>query len=46
VQAAIKEQIKLLSQIRQHKPVATKDFDKLIDSLRTALAYVLDDTEQ
>jgi len=45
VQAAIKEQVKLLSQIRQHKLVATKDFDKLIDSLRTALAYVLDNSK-
>jgi len=45
VQAAIKEQIQLLSKIRQHKPVATKDFDKFINSLRTALAYVLDNSK-
>jgi len=45
VQAAIKEQTQLLSQIRQHKPVATKDFDKFINSLRTALAYVLDNSK-
>jgi len=45
IQAAIKEQIKLLSQIRQHKPVVTKNFDKFIDSLRNALTYVLDNSK-
>lgn len=42
LQVAIKEQTRLLSLIRQHKPVVTKDYDKIVDSLRTAIAYVLD----
>ncbi len=42
LQAAGKEQTRLLSLIRQHKPVVTKDYDKIVDSLRTAIAYVLD----
>lgn len=46
LQAAIKEQMHLLSLIHQHKPVVTKDYDKLVDSLRTALAYVLDHSKK
>ena len=42
LQAAIKEQVRLLSKIQQHKPIVTKDYDKIVDSLRTAIAYVLD----
>jgi len=42
LQAAIKEQARLLSLIQQHKPVVTKDYDKVVDSLRTAISYVLD----
>ncbi len=41
LQAAIAEQQRLLSLIQQRKPVVTKDYDKLIGSLRTAVAYVL-----
>ncbi len=41
LEAAIKEQTQLLSRILQRKPVVTKDYDKLIDSLRTALSYIL-----
>jgi len=42
LQAAIKEQARLLSKIQQHKPIVTKDYDKVVDSLHTAIAYVLD----
>ncbi len=42
LQAAIKEQAHLFSQIQQHKPVTTKDYDKIVASLRTAIGYVLD----
>jgi len=45
LQAAIKEQTRLLSRIQQHKPVVTKDYDKLINSLREALTYVLNRTQ-
>ncbi len=41
LEAAINEQARLLPRIQQRKPVVTKDYDKLVDSLRTALAYVL-----
>jgi len=45
LQAAIREQQRLISKIRQHKPVAMKDYDKIINSLRTAMAYVLDHSQ-
>jgi len=41
LQAATKEQERLLSRAQQHKPVVSKDYDKLIDSLREALTYIL-----
>jgi len=41
LQAAIKEQARLLSRLQQHKPVVSKDYDKLIESLREALTYIL-----
>ena len=41
LQAAIKGQVLLLSRIQQNKPVVTKDYDKIVDSLRTAMSYAL-----
>ena len=43
--AAIKEQTLLWSRIQQQKPVVTKDYDKLVDSLRTALSYLLNHSQ-
>lgn len=45
LQATIKAQAQLLSEILQHKPVATKDYDKIINSLRTAIAYALNHSQ-
>ncbi len=45
LQVAIKEQIRLSSRIEQRKPVATKDYDKILASLRTALAYILNQSK-
>jgi len=42
LQTASKEQVRILSQLRQRKPVTTKDYDKIVESLRVALSYVLD----
>ncbi len=45
LQAAIKEQMRLMARIQKRKPVVSKDYDKLVDSLRTALAYVLNNSK-
>ncbi len=43
LQAALDEHTKLIFKINQkHKPVAPKDYEKIIDSLRTAMTFIVE----